>query len=148
MVTKAAKRPVIAPGRVPAPVYAAVKEAAAASGRPLSEELAELAHQAIEHRKRFPDASTARAFEMATLAFVAGGERRAYEKGLTGQPLPAGQPWGADLDCRREAFLSAAAVLITQYVASDPREQDITVKLLQGRIWPMVRVTPGQGGAE
>jgi hypothetical protein len=128
---------------VPGLVHAAIKAAAAASGRSMSEELAALAHQAIEHRKRFPDASTARAFEMMTLAFIAGGERKAYEKGLTGQPLAAGQPWTSDLECRREAVVAACAELITQYESSDPREQEVAALLVKNRLWPITREQKG-----
>jgi hypothetical protein len=127
VVTKT-KRPVINPGRVSELVHAAVAAAAAVSGRSMSEELAELARQAIEHRKRFADAPTARAFEMATLSFIAGGERKAQESGIN-------QPWASDVECRLEAAVSAAATLFTQFISSEPQVQARAVEALKGRIW-------------
>lgn len=56
---------------------------------------------------------------MATLGFVLGGERKAQQRGIT--------DWPTDLECRREAALSACATLITQFVSDDPAEQALTV---------------------
>ena len=126
--SRTAARPVIAPGRIPQPVYAAIKQEAARSGRSLAEELAQLAHSAIEVRKRFPDSTAAISWEMTTLAFVIGGGRKAQERGID-------EPWSTDLECRREAVLSACATLITQFFSGDPDQQADFILALKGRLW-------------
>jgi hypothetical protein len=141
MAKSSAARPVIAPGRVDAALHQEVKAAAAASGRSMAEELTELARRALEHLRRFPNSLTAQAFEMATLGFIIGGENEARQKGIT--------DWTADLECRRQAALSACTTLICYFVSNDPREQARTVEELPRRIWREWTVNPprGEGGA-
>lgn len=140
MAKSLAKRPVIAPGRVDAALHQEVKSAAEASGRSMAEELTELARGAIAQRRRFPNPSTAQAFEMFTLGFLIGGERAARGRELS--------DWSADLECRREAALNACATLITQFVSNDPAEQAITVEALKGRIWRHIVTRPGADVAD
>ncbi len=124
----AAARPVIAPGRVDAALHQEVKAAAEASGRSMAEELAELARQTVAHRKRFPDSAMAQIFEMATIGFLVAGERYAKHNGLK-------EPWQNHLNARREAAVNLCAMIITQFVSSDPTQQAQTVEALRGRVW-------------
>jgi hypothetical protein len=136
----AAARPVIY-GRVPQVVHQEIKSAAKRSGRGIAEELAALAHEALERRRQFPDAATARANEMVTLGFLLAGQRTAEQKGLSG-------PWGADLECRRAAALSACTLLLTQFLSDDPKEQALAVESLKGRVMTQIvnRRQRGEGG--
>src|SRR5262245_37779916 len=127
MAKSRAATPVIA-GRVPAQLHLEIKAAAQASGRSMSDELAALARQALEHRKRFPNSAAAHAIEMVTLAFLMTGERRAKEKGLN-------VPFMDDLECRRAAILAACVPLITTVLSDDPGEQALAVNSLMGRVW-------------
>ena len=68
---------------------------------------------------------------MATIGFLLAGARTAREKGID-------QPWPTDLECRREAALSACTQLITMFVSSDPIQQAVTVESLKGRIWTSI----------
>src|SRR5262245_50950703 len=113
--SRAAVRPVIAPGRVSQPVYQAIKEAAAESGRSLSEELANLAQAALDHRKRFPSSLMAQLLEMGTIAFLLAGETYAQHNKIDG-------PWQNNPEARREAVLNLCATIITNFI-SDPHEQ-------------------------
>jgi hypothetical protein len=128
MAKSLAARPVIAPGRVDAALHREIKAAAAASGRSMAEELAALARQAIEHRKRFPDSAAAQAIEMATMAFLLAGDRYARENGIP-------EPWWDNLESRRNAVLAACGTLITHFVSSNAEQQALTVESLKGRIW-------------
>jgi hypothetical protein len=136
-----ALRPVIAAQRVDKPFHEALKAEAESSGRSMAEELTALARQAIEHRKRFGDSATAQAVEMATIGFLLAGDRRAREKGID-------QPWPTDLECRREAVLSACTQLITMFVSSDPTEQALTVESLKGRVWSNIVNRPARSDGE
>jgi uncharacterized protein HemY len=143
MAKSSAVRPVIAPGRVDAALHQEIKAAAAASGRSMAEELAALARQAIEHRKRFPDSAMAQILEMATIGFLLAGADYAKHNGLK-------EPWQDNLEARRQAALNLCATIITQFVSSDPTQQALTVESLKGRIWTHIvnRPTkPGEGGA-
>ena len=133
-----ALRPVIAAQRVDKPLHEALKTAAESSGRSMAEELTALARQALEHRKRFGDTTTAQAVEMATIGFLLAGARMAREKGID-------QPWPTDLDCRREAVLSACTQLITMFLSSDPIQQALAVESLKGRVWTDIVNRPKRG---
>src|SRR5262245_20574212 len=123
--SRAAERTPVIAGRVPAQLHQEIKAAAAESGRSMSDELAALARQAIDHRKRFPNSAAAHAIELATIAFLLAGERAAKEKGLTG-------PFMDDVDCRRAAVTAASASLITVAFSEDPKKQAVVVNSLHG----------------
>lgn len=115
------------PLRVPASAFQEIKRAARASGRSVAEELAALAEQAIEARKRFPSSAVAQAVEVLTLSLLLAGEAYARDVGA-----PSG-PWQDDLECRRAAALAACESLLA-FVSADPDQQRMTLDVLMGRV--------------
>jgi hypothetical protein len=120
------RNPVIAV-RVPPPLHQEIAEDAKASERTMSEEMATLLRQALDHRKRFPTSAVAQAVESATLSFLIGGANYARDIAkLT-------KPWPTDLESRRAAALAACQSLLS-FVSADPSQQRLTVDVLMGRI--------------
>ena len=128
--------------RVSPPLHQEIAADAKAAQRTMSGEMEDLLRAALNQRKRFPTSAAALATEAATLSLLLTGERYARDQGIA-------EPWHENLEARRAAVLSACAVLICEFVSSDPREQALTVESLKGRIWTDMinRPRPGQESA-
>ena len=122
------RMPVIS-GRVHESLHRKIQEAAKASGRTMSEELAALATEALRYRDLFGGPTVRRPVEALSLAFVNAGGRAARE-GI--------QDWTTDLDCRRDAVLSVCGMLITEFLSRDPEDQVLVVESLKGRVWTAI----------
>jgi hypothetical protein len=117
------RNPVIS-GRVPASLHQRIQEAARASGRSMSEEMAARTEWAL---RLVGSGDSSRAIEMAAMALLIAGERAGREAGV--------EDWTKDLRARREAVLQACASLITQFLSNDPAEQQQAVYSLLGRVY-------------
>ena len=138
----AGQTPVIS-GRIPAPLHEEIAVLAGASNRSMSAELAELAREALAHRKRFGDSTVAQAVELATISLMLAGERYARDNSIT-------EPWPTNVECRRHAVLAACVALITNFVSSNAEQQILTVESLKGHIWTDIANRPkrGEGGEQ
>jgi hypothetical protein len=122
------RMPVIS-GRVHESLHRKIQEAAKASGRTMSEELAALATEAFQYRDRFGDPAVRLIVERLAIAFINAGGRAARE-GI--------QDWTTDLDCRRDAVLSVCGMLITEFLSRNPEDQVLVVESLKGRVWTAI----------
>ena len=121
------RTPVIS-GRVPESLHRRIQEAAKRSGRSMSEELAALADEALDHRDRCGNSTEAwRTVEWLAATFAMTGERSAKEKGLR-------QDWTSDLDCRRAAVARLCEAALTGFLSADPEEQLLVLAALKGRV--------------
>jgi hypothetical protein len=121
------RTPVIS-GRVHETLHRKIQEAAKASGRTMSEELAALAGEALDYRDKYGSAESRRAIEWLTMTFVMAGERTAQEKNLN-----KGR-WTEDGDCRRAAVVRLCEAALTSFLSADPNEQLACVESLKGRL--------------
>jgi hypothetical protein len=121
------RNPVIAV-RVSPPLHQEIAADAKASERTMSEEMAALLRQALDHRKRFPSSTVAQAMESATLAFLLGGANYARDHGIN-------TPWADNLEARRSAAVEASVALITLFVSTNVEEQILTENQIKNRIW-------------
>jgi hypothetical protein len=126
-IRPAGRTPVIS-GRVHETLHRRIQEAAKASGRTMSEELAALATEAFEYRDRYGSVETRRAVEWLTLSFTMAGEAGARAKGLSRAD------WTDDLDCRRAAALRLCEVALTGFLSPDAREQIQVATALRNRV--------------
>jgi hypothetical protein len=120
------RNPVIS-GRVSGSLYQRIQEAAQASGRSMSEELAARTEWAL---RLVGSGDSGRAIELAALAFLFAGERKGQERGVP--------DWTKDLAARRDAVLAACVSLITQFLSDDAEEQHTCVQLIQNRIYSRI----------
>jgi hypothetical protein len=121
------RTPVIS-GRVHETLHRKIQEAAKASGRTMSEELAALAGEALDYRDKYGSAESRRAIEWLTMSFVMAGERAAQEKNLN-----KGR-WIEDDYCRQVAVIQLCAVALTTFLSADPNEQLACVESLKSRV--------------
>lgn len=117
------KNPVIY-GRVSELLHRRIAEAAKASTRSISEELAVLASEALGHRDRFGKPSTRCLYEILCVA-VAQAEERAKQQGVA--------DWTTDLACRQQVAL-AVSFGFTEFVSPDPDDRALIAASLRGRI--------------
>lgn len=131
----AGRNPVIAV-RVEPPLQAEIAADAKAAERTMAAEIDGLLRIALSRRKSLPPSSAAaQAIDAATLAFSMTGERYARDNKVAGD-------WWTDLESRRHAAIAACLALITQFVSSDPDEQDTTAEAIRGRVWRRIVIGP------